>query len=175
MSLSRSKPLQILVVLVCVAVSFWASQGSSDEAQDRRPAPRAGSADALVTRVVDGDTAEMKLSRGDTESVRYIGVDTPESVAPGQPVECFGKEASEFNRRLVEGEDVTLRFGAERRDRYGRLLAYVYLGDNFVNATLVKRGFAQTLEIEPNTDFAARFANLQQVAANAGRGLWSAC
>lgn len=135
---------------------------------------KAGGVSAIVTRVVDGDTVEVQLA-GVEEDVRYIGVDTPESVAPGQPVECFGKEASERNRRLVEGERVRLVFGAERRDQYGRLLAYVYLGDTFVNATLIRRGLARTLAISPNTDFAGLFDRLEQRAANAGRGLWRAC
>ncbi len=150
--------------------------GRAGDGEGGRQGSSGESARALVTRVVDGDTAEMELggSRGE-EDVRYIGVDTPESVAPGQPVECFGKDASEFNRKLVEDERVTLEFGAERRDRYGRLLAYVYLGDTFVNAELVSQGFARTLEIAPNTGFAERFARLQQNAANAGRGLWGSC
>jgi micrococcal nuclease len=130
---------------------------------------------AMVVRVVDGDTAEMELRNGGTEGVRFIGVDTPESVAPGQPVECFGKNASRFTEGLLENERVALRFGAERRDRYGRLLAYVYLGDQFVNAELVRLGYARTLAISPNVDYAEKFARLQQAAANAGRGLWDAC
>ena len=117
----------------------------------------------------------MELRNGGTESVRFIGVDTPESVAPGEPVECFGKKASRFTTGLIEGERVELRFGAERRDVYDRLLAYVYLGDRFVNADLVRLGFARTLEIAPNVDHAEQFARLQQAAANAGRGLWAAC
>ena len=128
-----------------------------------------------MVRVVDGDTAEMELQNGGTEGVRFIGVDTPESVAPGEPVECFGKKASRFTTGLIEGERVELRFGAERRDVYDRLLAYVYLGDRFVNAELVRLGFARTLEIAPNVDYAEQFARLQQAAANAGRGLWGAC
>ncbi|MDQ3728617.1 MAG: thermonuclease family protein [Actinomycetota bacterium] len=128
-----------------------------------------------MTRVIDGDTAEMELDNGGEEGVRFIGVDTPESVASGQPVECFGKNASRFTTRLIEGERVELRFGAERRDHYDRLLAYVHLEERFVNADLVRLGFARTLEIAPNIDYAVRFAALQQEAANAGRGLWSAC
>ncbi|HYH60851.1 MAG TPA: thermonuclease family protein [Solirubrobacterales bacterium] len=130
---------------------------------------------AEVTRVVDGDTAQMELDGGGEEGVRFIGVDTPESVAPGQPVECFGKKASRFTKGLIEGERVTLRFDEERRDIYDRMLAYVYLGDRFVNAELVRLGYARTLEIAPNVAFAERFTQLQQAAANAGRGLWGAC
>ncbi len=75
----------------------------------------------------------------------------------------------------MAGADVTLVLGAERRDRYGRLLAYVYLGDRFVNAAILRAGYARTLAIAPNTDFADRFTRLQQSAANAGRGLWGSC
>ena len=129
---------------------------------------------AEVVRAVDGDTIEVLLD-GAEEDVRYIGVDTPESVAPGQPVECYGEAASEFNAKLVEGEDVTLVFDAELRDRYGRLLAYVYVGELLVNAELLKQGFARTLEIEPNTSKAPRFARLARRAGAAGLGLWGAC
>lgn len=127
-----------------------------------------------VTRAVDGDTIEVLIGASE-EDVRYIGVDTPESVAPGEPVECFGPQASDFNADLVEGHQVRLVFDAERRDTYGRLLAYVYLGDTFVNAELVRRGFARTLTIPPNDSFAGVFARLEQNAAAAGRGLWGRC
>jgi micrococcal nuclease len=129
---------------------------------------------AAVVEVVDGDTARMRIA-GHEQSVRYIGIDTPESVIPGEAPECFGKRAAALNRSLVEGEHVTLRFGDERRDHYDRLLAYVYAGDLFVNGEIVRRGFARTLAIAPNTDFADRFTRLEQAAANAGRGLWGAC
>ncbi|HEX6153238.1 MAG TPA: thermonuclease family protein [Solirubrobacterales bacterium] len=132
------------------------------------------SASAYVTRVVDGDTVEVQL-HGEEEDVRYIGVDTPETVKPGAPVDCFGPQASSFNHRLVERRRVRLVFGPERRDQYGRLLAYVYLGDRFVNAELVRRGFARTLFIPPNDRFEGRLKRLEIAAARAGRGLWGAC
>jgi micrococcal nuclease len=129
---------------------------------------------AEVVDVVDGDTIEVTLD-GATERVRYIGVDTPESVAPDQPVECFGHRASAANARLVEGEEVQLLFDRELRDAYGRLLAYVYVGDLLVNAELIERGLATTLEIAPNTAKAALFERLELEAGRAGRGLWGAC
>jgi micrococcal nuclease len=129
---------------------------------------------ANVVRIVDGDTIEV-LIEGTEEDVRYIGVDTPESVAPGEPVECFGPEASEFNERLVAGETVTLVFDRELRDSYGRLLAYVFADGVLVNAELVARGFARTLEIAPNTSKAPRLARLERRAGAAARGLWGAC
>ena len=132
------------------------------------------SAYAYVTRVVDGDTIEVRLD-GEIEDVRYIGVDTPETVKPDAPVECFGPRASRFDHALVERRRVRLVFGVERHDVYGRLLAYVYLGRRFVNAELVRRGLARTLTIPPNDHFAPLFARLERRAARAGRGLWGAC
>jgi micrococcal nuclease len=132
-----------------------------------------------VVRVVDGDTVKVRLAnhRG-TRTVRYIGVDTPETVKPGVSVQCYGKQASSFNEQLVEGRRVRLEIGRERTDRYGRLLAYVFLsgGDSpFVNAELLRRGYARMLAIPPNTDRAGRFAVLEQRAQEKHRGLWSAC
>ena len=132
---------------------------------------------ARVVRVVDGDTIRV-VQDGREEPIRYIGVDTPETVKPGEPVQCFGQQASTFNKRLVEGRRVRLRIGRERRDRYGRLLAYVYVvdeGKRFVNAELLRRGYARTLAIPPNTDRAGRFAVLERRARKSGLGLWTAC
>jgi micrococcal nuclease len=135
-----------------------------------------GSASALVERVVDGDTLVVAVG-GREERVRYIGLDTPETVKPDAPVECWGRAASALNERLVAGERVTLRFDRELRDRYDRLLAYVYrdADDLFVNARLVRDGAARTLPIPPNTAHAAQLARLQSDARAARRGLWGAC
>ena len=132
------------------------------------------SAWAYVLRAVDGDTIEVRLD-GRREDARYIGVDTPETVKPGTPVQCFGPQAHRFNARLVTHRRVRLVFGVERRDVYDRLLAYVYLGKRFVNAELARRGLARTLTIPPNDRFAERFKRLQNAAAQAGRGLWGGC
>lgn len=155
----------LLLVVALLILRPWEDGGGED-------GPAA--AMAFVTRVVDGDTVEARID-GEVEDVRYIGVDTPETVKPGAPVDCFGPQASAFNHRLVEGRRVRLVFGAERRDIYGRLLAYVYLGRRFVNAELVRRGLARTLTIPPNDRFAPRLRRLELGAARAGRGLWGAC
>jgi micrococcal nuclease len=128
--------------------------------------------DGRVERVVDGDTIVV-----DGESVRLIGIDTPESVKPGTPVECFAKEASAFTERLVEGRRVRLERDVEERDRYDRLLGYVYRrGDGlFVNAELVRRGYATPATFPPNVRHADEFSRLAREAREAGRGLWSAC
>jgi micrococcal nuclease len=129
-----------------------------------------------VLRVIDGDTVQVQVE-GRRERVRYIGVDTPESVRPGAPVQCFAKRASAFNARLVAGERVRLVSDAERRDRHGRLLAYVYrVRDGlFVNAELVRRGYARTLTIPPNVAHAVELRRLAAAARRKGRGLWSSC
>jgi micrococcal nuclease len=114
----------------------------------------------------------------ETRTIRYIGVDTPETVKPGEPVQCFGEAASAFNHRLVGGRRVRLELGRERFDRYGRLLAYVFLDGRaglLVNAELLRRGYARTLTIAPNTDRAKRFARLARIARRSGLGLWRAC
>jgi micrococcal nuclease len=141
---------------------------------ERPPDPAPAAAHVTVLRAVDGDTIEVRLG-GRREDVRYIGVDTPETVEPGTPVQCFGHRAAAFNERLVEHRRLRLVFGAERRDVYGRLLAYAYAGPRFVNAELVQRGYARTLAIAPNTLHSALFDRLQGAAARAGRGLWGAC
>lgn len=138
--------------------------------------PDEGPVEAVVpvTRVIDGDTIEVRLDGAYTD-VRLIGVDTPETVKPDTPVQCFGERASHFTKRLLEGRRVRLVFGVERHDVYGRSLAYVHLGRRFVEAMLVRRGLARSLTIPPNNRFAPLFRRLEHRASLAGRGLWGAC
>jgi micrococcal nuclease len=176
-------PLFIAAVLVVLAITRGCGS-------DGGPSEPRGPTNARVTHVVDGDTIDVALPDGDEETVRYIGIDTPETVKPDTPVQCGGPRAHEVNERLVGGRTVTLRFDAERHDVYGRLLAYVYVprggqGDEggsqpaaqplFVNAELVRRGLARTLTIPPNDSFASLFARLAARAGAAGRGLWGHC
>ena len=161
----------LLVLIAIVAVVALRSEEDGEPGTDHdgmRP-PRA----AQVLSVTDGDTVEVRIE-GRTEDVRYIGIDTPE-VDPSIGVECFGAQASRLNQRLVGGRRVRLVFDDELRDRYGRLLAYVYVGRTLVNAEIVRRGYARTLTIPPNTDRAALFARLEQAAGRSGRGIWGAC
>ncbi|HVW18379.1 MAG TPA: thermonuclease family protein [Solirubrobacteraceae bacterium] len=170
MSARRLVPL----VLAAVAVAFWVVERGRDPA----PAPQAGAVrTTTVLRVVDGDTIVVRAAGGGSERVRYIGIDTPESVEPGTPVQCWAKRAGELNDELIGGRRVRLVIGAEPRDRYGRTLAYVYREPDglFVNAELLRRGAARTLTIAPNDRYAGRFAALAADARRAGRGLWSAC
>ena len=123
----------------------------------------------LVTRVIDGDTIE--LANG--EKVRYIGVDTPELHHPQKEVEYYAQEAYEANRRLVEGKRVRLELDVEERDRYGRILAYVYVDDLMVNEWLVANGYARVATFPPNVKYAERFLQLEREARQAKVGLWA--
>jgi len=161
----RLAPLLLLVAVVVVLVARGRDEGS-----------RTTFGRAQVLRVVDGDTIAVRLD-GRTERGRYIGIDTPESVKPGTPVQCFAKRASAANAALVAGRSVRLVGDAEQRDRYGRVLAYVYREPDgaFVNAQLVRDGYARTLTIAPNVAHARELADLARAARQAHRGLWNAC
>ncbi len=131
--------------------------------------------DALVRRVIDGDTVEL----GDGRLVRYIGIDTPElrRKIGGQWVEDpqpFSQAARDANAKLVEGKTVRLEYDVETHDRYGRLLAYVYMDGAMVNATLLAGGYAQQMTIPPNVRHVEEFRRLVNEARDAKRGLWSA-
>jgi micrococcal nuclease len=137
------------------------------------PDPPGDAVPVRVERVSDGDTFVADV-RGRRERVRVIGVDTPESVAPNRPDEPFGEEAAAFARHHLDGETVRLAGDAEPRDRYGRVLAYVWLEDGtFWNALLVAEGYAQQLTIPPNVTYAGLFRRLAAEARRNDRGLWA--
>lgn len=129
--------------------------------------------EATVRRVIDGDTIEL----ADGQLVRYLGIDAPEVrrrvgdrwVVDPEP---FAKAAMEANRRLVEGKTVRLEYDVQTHDRFGRLLAYVYVGDVMVNAELLREGFAQLLTIPPDVKYVERFRALVEEARQERRGLW---
>jgi micrococcal nuclease len=144
-----------------------------------------GAEQARVRRVVDGDTIVVEVtgrtegpgagraSVGDEHRVRLIGIDTPESVKPNSPVECFGKEASAAATALLEGEDVQLVKDVEERDSYDRLLRYVYIGSEMANARLVANGYATSYTYPPNVRWSELFVRLEREAREGDRGLWS--
>ena len=129
--------------------------------------------DCAVVRVVDGDTIHVQCSAR-VEKVRYIGIDAPEIHHPIWGAEPGGPEAAALNRRLVGGRHVRLELDVRVRDQYGRLLAYVWVGDLMVNAELVRLGYAQVMTVPPNVRYQALFLKLQREARADGRGLWAA-
>ena len=137
------------------------------------PSAPKGAVAAKVQRVVDGDTFVARVN-GRRERVRVIGVDTPESVDPNRPDEPFGEEASDFAKHYLDGETVRMAGDVEPRDRYGRMLAYVWLADGtFWNALLAAEGYAQQLTIPPNVTYADLFRRLVGEARRGNRGLWA--
>jgi len=124
-----------------------------------------------VKRVVDGDTIELQ----DGRKVRYIGVNTPETVHPNKKVECFGKEASNVNKKLVEKKEVELEKDVSEVDRYGRMLRYVYVNGLFVNEYLVKEGYANVSTFPPDVKYKDLFLEAEREAREGSRGLWSKC
>ncbi|MFW5703328.1 MAG: thermonuclease family protein [Patescibacteria group bacterium] len=177
-------------------VSPTVSSPPSADSQPENPATDEADIMLHVARVVDGDTIE--LSNGDM--VRYIGVDTPETRHPRKGLECFGKEATAYNTSLVLGKSVRLEQDVSSTDRYGRVLAYVFVESDssasselsagnvseslqqedireeiFVNAQLVQDGYAVASSYPPDVAYDDLFAQLETEAREAERGLWSAC
>lgn len=152
-----------------------AAGGRSDGVGAGVFAPTGETESAVVVRVVDGDTIVVDRGHGQ-ERLRYIGIDTPETVDPRQPIEWMGQEASEANRALVEGRSVMLERDVTERDRYDRLLRYVWLrepdGWILVNLELVRLGFAQVVTYPPDVRYVDQYLAAQAEARAAGRGLW---
>jgi len=172
-----------VLAVAAIAVALLGGCGSTGPpaplrtaAAERASWPRspADAVPAGVERVVDGDTF-VAVVGGRRDPVRVIGVDTPETVAPGRPVERYGRQASAFAERWLGGATVRLAGDVEPRDRYGRLLAYVWLPDGtFWNALLAAEGYAEQLTIPPNIAFAELFDRLVAEARARHRGLWAA-
>jgi len=180
LSFEMKKNLKLInaVVLAIVTLLYFGARNlvfTNDEKQ-------AANEFFLITKVVDGDTINLS----DGRKVRLIGVDTPEvhysekllrdSKKSGQDIktiQALGRKASDFAKKLYTGKRVRLEYDVERKDRYGRTLAYVYLEDGlFVNAELIKQGYAQAMTVPPNVKFADHFLKLQKEAREAKRGLW---
>jgi len=126
-----------------------------------------------VLRIVDGDTFVCRFPDGKEEKIRLIGVNTPETSHQKKGVEYYGKEAKEFTKNTLSGKRVKLELDMQPRDRYGRLLAYVYLEDGtMLNALLVQEGYAQVMTVPPNVKYHDMFLKLQREAREQGKGLW---
>lgn len=162
-----------LIVLALLAGSL-VNQGLGGLGSDPEAKPPPDPSIAQVLQVIDGDTIRVRFVSEATRRVRYIGIDTPEIHGD---VGCYGKAAANANGQLVAGEKVRLVFDHERRDRYGRLLAYVYRARDkrFVNLELVQRGFATPLTIPPNVEHAGELREAARQARARELGLWGAC
>ena len=158
-----------LHILVAIGLSLLASCSSGAITENK----------VLVTilTVIDGDTVDIEID-GRTERVRLIGVNTPETKHPTKPIECFGPEASAYMTQLLpKGTDVRIERDTEARDRYGRMLLYLYRdSDNlFINLDLISRGYGTPMSIEPNTFHRSDFVHAAALAEATNVGLWKAC
>lgn len=178
-----------VLLLVALLVALVACSGHQVLLTEQAPAtlseePRGHEA-AVVTRIVDGDTIVVEVTGrsrgpgagraevGEEYTVRLIGIDTPESVDPRSPVECFGKEASAATEALLAGADVRLVKDVSETDRFGRLVRYVYLEEEMANARLVVNGYASAYTYPPDVRHADLLARLQGQAESEDRGLWA--
>ena len=129
---------------------------------------------ATVVRIVDGDTVKVAFAEGKEETIRLLLVDTPETVHPSKDVEPFGPEASAFAKRTLAGQQVGIELDVSERDRYGRMLAYIWIGDRLFNEMLLEEGLARVAYVyPPNVKYVDRFRDVQKQAQLAGKGLWS--
>ncbi|MEK7566943.1 MAG: thermonuclease family protein [Patescibacteria group bacterium] len=159
--------LVILIAVAALAYSFWPAKPAKI-----KHSATGNTETARVVKIIDGDTIEIEGGL----KIRYIGVNTPETKDPRRGVQCFGKEASAKNQALVEGQMVWLEKDVGDRDKYGRLLRYVWVGNNtMVNETLVKEGYAFASSYPPNVKYQKRFREAERQARNSGKGLWSSC
>ena len=154
----------LLVAAVASALGWWAGE----QRRSARPTAR-------VVEALDGDTVVVELADGTTDTVRILGVDTPETHHPTKPVECFGPEAAAFTARRLTAQVVELEADLERHDIYGRRLAYVYIDGERFDDELLREGYARLLVIEPNRAHARELLAAELAARRARRGLWAAC
>ena len=158
-----------LHILVAIGLSLLASCSSGATTENKVL--------VRILTVIDGDTVDIEIN-GRTERARLIGVNTPETKHPTKPIECFGPEASAYMTQLLpKGTDVRIERDTEARDRYGRMLLYLYRNsDNlFINLDLISRGYGTPMSIEPNTFHRNDFVHAAALAEASNVGLWKAC
>ena len=175
----------VVVVAVVAASCGQASVSLVAQAPPTLQHEPSGYEEGVVVRAIDGDTIEVRVTArvpgpgagdanvGQVIGVRLLGIDTPESVDPNRPIECFGKEAGAATEALLGGRTVRLVKDVEDEDAFGRRLRYVYMGHEMVNARLVVNGYAASFPYPPNVRHAALFRQLQRDARTKQRGLWS--
>lgn len=166
-----------LAVAGCAVTGCGGMERNTAIPAESPAAPTVLAGNAAVVHVVDGDTVDIRIGSRRVR-VRLIGVNTPETVDPRRPLECFGTNAKARTEALLPaGTPVRVERDVEPRDDYGRVLGYVYraIDGAFINLVLVNEGFAVPLRIEPNSAHADEFGAAARDAEAAGRGLWSAC
>lgn len=188
MELMRSKPLLLGLSLIAFGLALLLITQAFQSVPSLIPTPHslapattpAASPDTpgettqtgyLVTKVVDGDTIEIEGG----EKVRLIGIDTPETVDPRRPVGCFGPEASQTTKSLLEGKRVSFETDLTDRDKYNRLLRYVWVNNLFVNEYLVREGLAKSYSYPPDTKYQGLFEASEIEARESKRGMWGSC
>lgn len=164
----------VLMIFLGFSLLWFGMQSTSKE-QTSATAGLQGEK-AFVSKVVDGDTLELV----DGKTVRFIGIDTPETVDPKRPVGCFGKEASNETKSLLSGKEVILQKDVSDKDKYGRLLRLIFLplpnGQLlFVNDYLVREGFARVMTYPPDIKYNEKLRQAEEEAKQYGRGLWGFC
>ena len=160
--------IKIVPLLLIAILYLYLNNAEQTKANDGSPL-------FLITKVVDGDTFWILNEKNEKEKIRLIGVNAPESRKTGRKdVECFGKEASDYAKKLLLNQRVRLEYDVQRTDKYGRTLAYVYLEDGtFVNDLLVKKGYAHVATYPPNVKYVDIFRNSEKYARKKELGLWN--
>lgn len=174
--LHQFKRYRVLIFMLIIAVASLFSVALQHEETGRSETDKwtaGGRVPATWVRAVDGDTFVVSIG-GNEEKVRLLLIDTPESVKPNTPVQPFAKEASDYTESMLEQEELSLEFDVSERDRYGRLLAYAWVGDRMLNEMLLEEGYARVAYIyPPNVKYVDRFKEIQSDAQKAGIGIWS--
>jgi micrococcal nuclease len=172
--MAHSRAVVVAIVIAATSLAGWwlGRQDPGATADTSIPGPTRFA--AVVTAPVDGDTVRVRTVRG-RETVRFLGVNTPETHHPTKGVECFGPEAAAFTDRELTGRRVELELDVEHRDKYGRLLAYVIVAGHRFNDVLLARGYARLLVIPPNGAYGPTMLGEELAARRAHRGLWGAC
>lgn len=168
------KQIKLLIFTFLTLTSFFTSYFYKQTPQENVQSAisqKVSTAEAKVTKVIDGDTIQLE----DGRKIRYIGIDAPETNDPRRKVECFGQEAKKKNKEMVVGKSVRLEKDVSETDKYGRLLRYAYIDNIFINDYLVRQGFASVATFPPDVKFAEQFRAAEQEARENNRGLWNNC
>lgn len=180
--LIKMNPKQAIIIIIIAGIAYFFG-GESILNFSGNEAGNQDFVQAVIVRAVDGDTAVVKID-GQEKRVRFLGVDTPETVHPNKPVQFFGKEASNFTKESLNGRRVWLEYDSNPQDRYGRHLAYIWLKnpatinestmrESMFNAKLLLGGYAKVMIIKPNKRYESEFKKFQEEAKRARLGVWS--